>query len=85
MEYVWHGRMDTERPRSFGVAQYFGGPAVNAARGVSEQVTGAVKGLIGGFQSAVNPQLTKTYAANDSAATCRLLCKSSKFSYFCCF
>ncbi|MDE6215508.1 MAG: hypothetical protein K2G43_03640 [Bacteroides sp.] len=60
----------------------FGGPAVNAARGVSGQVTGAVKGLVGGFQSAVNPQLTKTYAANDSAATCRLLCKSSKFSYF---
>lgn len=60
----------------------FGGPLVNAARGVSGQVTGAVKGLVGGFQSAVNPQLTKTYAANDSAATCRLLCKSSKFSYF---
>lgn len=60
----------------------FGGPVVNAARGVSGQVTGAVKSLVGGFQSAVNPQLTKTYAANDSVATCRLLCKSSKFSYF---
>ena len=60
----------------------FGGPAINAARGVSGQVTGAVKGLVGGFQSAVNPQLTKTYAANDLTATCSLLCKSSKFSYF---
>lgn len=60
----------------------FGGPAINAARGVSGQVTGAIKGLVGGFQSAVNPQLTKTYAANDTESTCRLLCKSSKFSYF---
>lgn len=60
----------------------FGGPVVNAARGVSGQVTGAVKGLVGGFQTAVNPQLTKNYAANDLAATCQLLCKSSKFSYF---
>ena len=60
----------------------FDGPIVNAARGVSGQVTGAIKGLVGGFQSAVNPQLTKTYAANDLAATCNLLYKSSKFSYF---
>ena len=60
----------------------FGGPAINAARGVSGQVTGAIRGLVGGFQSAVNPQLTKTYAANDTESTCRLLCKSSKFSYF---
>ncbi len=60
----------------------FGGPMANAARGVSGQVTGAIKNLVAGFQAAVNPQLTKTYAANDSAATCRLLCKSSKFSYF---
>ncbi len=60
----------------------FGDPVVNAARGVSGQVTGAVKGLVGSFQVAVNPQLTKIYASNDSSATCRLLCKSSKFSYF---
>lgn len=60
----------------------FGGPLVNAARGVSGQVTGAVKGLVGGFQSAVNPQITKTFAANDRETTCCLLCKSSKFSYF---
>lgn len=60
----------------------FGGPIANAARGVSCQISGAVQGLTGGFQSAVNPQLTKRYAANDSEATCRLLCESSKISYF---
>lgn len=60
----------------------YGGPVANAARGVSGQISGAVQGLTGGFQSAVNPQLTKRYAANDSEATCRLLCESSKISYF---
>lgn len=60
----------------------FSGPIANAARGVSGQVSGAVQSLTGGFQSAVNPQITKRYAANDTEATCRLLCESSKISYF---
>ncbi len=60
----------------------FGGPLINAARGVSCQVTGAIQSLTGGFQSAVNPQLTKKYAGNDTEATRRLMCKSSKFSYY---
>lgn len=60
----------------------FGGPVANAARGVSGQISGAVQGLTSGFQSAVNPQITKRYAADDSEATCRLLCESSKISYF---
>lgn len=60
----------------------FGGPAVNAARGVSGQVCGAVRNLISGFQSAVNPQLTKSYASGHNGDTCRLLCQSSKISFF---
>lgn len=60
----------------------FGGPVANAARGVSYQISGAIQGLTSGFQSAVNPQITKRYVANDSEATCRLLCESSKISYF---
>lgn len=60
----------------------FGGPVVNAAQGIAFQVSAAVRNLFGGFQSAVNPQLTKTYAANDRQATCSLLCKSSKISFY---
>ena len=60
----------------------FGGPVANAAKGVSGQIASAVQGLTSGFQNAVNPQLTKSYAAHDSEATCRLLCESSKISYF---
>lgn len=60
----------------------FGGPVANAARGVSYQVSGAIQNLTGGFQSAVNPQLTKRYAAHESEATYNLMCESSKISYF---
>lgn len=59
----------------------FGGPVANAARGVANQIAGAINGLTSGFQSAVNPQITKRYAARESGATCRLLCESSKISY----
>lgn len=64
------------------VLNIFGGPVVNAARGVSYQIKGAILSLTGGFQSAVNPQLTKNYAANEMEATHRLLCRSSKIGYF---
>lgn len=60
----------------------FGGPVANAARGVAGQVSGAVRGLIGGFQTAINPQLTKTYAAGRNDSTCRLLYQTSKMSFF---
>lgn len=59
----------------------FGGPVFNAALSVTGQVSVAIHNLIGGFQSAVNPQLTKNYASGDSSAVCRLLYKSSKISF----
>ena len=43
----------------------FGGPLINAARGVSYQVSSAVQNLVNGFGTAVNPQLTKSYASED--------------------
>lgn len=64
------------------VLNLFGGPIANAARGVSYQVKGAIFTLTSGFQSAVNPQLTKNYAAEEMEATHRLLCRSSKIGYF---
>lgn len=60
----------------------FGGPIINAARGVSYQVTSAIQNLTGNFQNAVTPQLTKNLAANHSEAAYRLLCQSSKISYY---
>lgn len=59
----------------------FGGTAINAARGIASTLYNASNTLVGGFQSAVNPQLTKNYAADDREATCRLLYRSSRVSY----
>ena len=60
----------------------FGGPAINAARGVSYQVANAVQNLVNGFGVAVNPQLTKNYASGNSDNLIRLMMTSSKISFF---
>lgn len=60
----------------------FGGAAINAARGVSYQVSNAVQNLVSGFSTAVNPQLTKNYAAGDRSGFHRLMMTSSKISFF---
>ncbi len=60
----------------------FFGPAVNAARGLANQVDGAIRLFASNFQMAVNPQIIKTYAARDMESMYRLVFRSSKFSYF---
>lgn len=60
----------------------FFGPAVNAARGVAVQVEGVINGFVTNFQTAVNPQITKSYAADERGRVRDLLFLSSKFSYF---
>lgn len=59
----------------------FFGPAVNAARGIAVNVQGHVLQLITGFQTAINPQITKTYAAGELKYMHELIFRSSKFSY----
>lgn len=60
----------------------FFGPAVNAARGVAVQVQGAVSQFSMNFQTAINPQITKSYAQQDFGNMHMLVCRSSKFTYF---
>ena len=57
-------------------------PAVNAARGIAVTVQGAVGQFAGSFQSALNPQITKTYAKGDNSYLSRLLFFSSKFTFY---
>ena len=57
-------------------------PAVNAGRGVAMQLSGAVQGFVTNFMTAVNPQITKSYAAGDLKGMHSLMRKSAKFSYF---
>lgn len=60
----------------------FFGPVVNAARGVANQVDGAVEHFVANFQTASNPQIVKSYALENYNETMRLVCQCSKFSFF---
>lgn len=59
----------------------FSGPAVNAARGVAVQLNGAVQGFVTNFMTAVNPQITKSYAAGDKEYMFSLVRRSSRMSF----
>jgi len=58
-----------------------GGPALNAAREVAFQVQMAVTQFIASFQTAVNPQITKTYSQGNVQQTRQLVLQSSRLSY----
>lgn len=60
----------------------FSGPAANAARAVSVQLGGAVQSFVTNFMTAVNPQITKSYAADDREYTMNLVYKSSRYAFF---
>ncbi|WP_031532368.1 MULTISPECIES: oligosaccharide flippase family protein [unclassified Bacteroides] len=57
-------------------------PVVNAARGIAVQVQSAVSIFASNFQTAINPQITKTYANSEIDAMHSLIFRSSKFSFF---
>lgn len=60
----------------------FFGPVVNAARGIAYQISAAVNQFASNFFTAVNPQITKYYAANEKEQMMKLVYQSSKFSFF---
>ena len=60
---------------------YFG-VAVNAARGVSNQVDGAIMRFVSSFTTALNPQITKNYAKGDKEALYSLVCNGAKYTFF---
>ncbi|MGB3725030.1 MAG: oligosaccharide flippase family protein [Glaciecola sp.] len=58
------------------------GVLTNAARGVSTQVENALNQLISNLTVAMNPQIIKSYAADEKGYMHQLICSGSKFSYF---
>lgn len=64
------------------ILNMFFGPTVNAARGVAMQVQGAVNSFVSNFQMAVNPQIIKSYAADEKEYMASLVIRSSKFSFY---
>ena len=60
----------------------FFGVTVNAARGIAVQVESAVLQFVNNFTTAINPQITKSYANGDLSGMYSLICRGAKFSYF---
>ena len=55
---------------------------VNAARGVAVQVNGIIQNFANNFMMALNPQITKSYAAGDKDTAFRLACRGCRFSFY---
>lgn len=60
----------------------FCGPVVNAARGIANTVNNVLVSFSNNFMIALNPQVTKSYAAGDYGYTVSLVERGSRFSYY---
>lgn len=63
------------------VVNLFFGVALNAARGIASQVENIVKQFVSNFLTALNPQITKSWAVGDRKYCFELVFKGAKFSY----
>ena len=59
----------------------FFGVVYNASRSVAMAVNSAVQGFVGNFTMAFSPQITKSYAAGDTAYAVHLANKGTKFTW----
>lgn len=59
-----------------------GGPAVNAARGISTQVNNAIMQFSSSFMTALNPQITKSYASGDHKYMMTLMFQGARLSFY---
>ena len=60
----------------------FYGPVVNAAYGLSMQVFNAVNKFSSNFYTAVQPQITKSYAQSDKERSFYLVCTGSRLAFY---
>lgn len=60
----------------------FFGVTTNAAQAIASQVNGAVSQFVGNFTTAINPQITKSYASNDQDYLYKLVCRGTKYTFF---
>lgn len=64
------------------VINLFCGPAVNAARGIASQVNNAISGFVNNFMTALNPQITKSYAAGEMDYMMTLIYQGARLSFY---
>lgn len=64
------------------ILNMFFGVVVNAARAIGVQIQGAVSRFVGDFMTALNPQITKEYAADNRQESCKLVFRGAKFGFY---
>lgn len=64
------------------VLNIFGGPSLNAAKGIASQVNSAVSGFVSNFMTALNPQITKLYAVGEYGNMASLIYRGARFSFY---
>ncbi len=64
------------------IINLFYGPTVNAARGIAMQVNNAVTGFVTNFMTALNPQITKSYASGDRGYMMTLIFQGARLSFY---
>lgn len=64
------------------IINLFCGPAVNAARGIAYQVNNAISSFASNFMMALNPQITKSYAAGDKEYLMTLIHQGARLSFY---
>lgn len=64
------------------VMNLFFGVAVNAAFGIANQINQVVGNFVNNFMTALNPQIVKTYSANELTATHNLLSIGCRMGFF---
>lgn len=60
----------------------FCGPAANAARGIAVQVENMVRQFANNVQTAINPQIIKSYSKDNMDRMHDLICASSRYCYY---
>ena len=64
------------------IINLFCGPAVNASRAIATKVNTTVQGFITNFTMAINPQITKSYAAGEFEYMHKLIYKGTRLSFY---
>lgn len=64
------------------ILNLFYGSTVNAARAIAIQVSSHIQSFVSNFMTAINPQITKSYASGDYNYMMSLIYKGARFSYY---
>lgn len=64
------------------ILNLFFGSTVNAARAIAIQVSSHIQSFVGNFMTALNPQITKSYASGDYDYMVSQIYKGARFSFY---